>query len=307
MAADSTGVSSPIANEQGLDEAAARRAALVAADNAEISLSRLRLSRLGSNAVFVAGDVLVRVAPAAAARRSVERSVEVARWLARAGVPAVELLDVPQPVEAERLFVTFWRYLGAEDWFGSTVDLARLLRHLHAWQTPAELGLPLLDPFERAAARVSGAALTLADRAFLGGRLDELRHAYGALRFTLEPGVIHGDASVGNVLVDAAGVPRLIDLDSFAVGPREWDLILTAVYFDRYGWHTATEYAAFCEAYGVDVMAWDGYEVLADVRELLMVTWLAWKAGESPKLAAEAAKRVAALRSGGSRRDWQAF
>jgi len=149
------------------------------------------------------------------------------------------------------------------------------------------------------------AALGRADRAFLAGRLDELRHAYASLGFELEPGVVHGDASVGNVLVDDAGVPRLIDLDGFAVGPREWDLILTAIYYDRYGWHTAEEYAAFCEMYGVDVMAWDGYQVLADVREILMVTWLAWKAGESPKLAAEAAKRIDAIRSGASRRDWQ--
>jgi hypothetical protein len=54
-------------------------------------------------------------------------------------------------------------------------------------------------------------------------------------------------------------------------------------------------------------MAWKGYPVLADVRELLRVTWLAQKTGESPKLAAEASKRVAALRDGGSRRDWGAF
>ena len=51
----------------------------------------------------------------------------------------------------------------------------------------------------------------------------------------------------------------LTDLDGFAVGPREWDLVLTALYFERFGWHTAEEYAAFVETYGYDVMAWDGY------------------------------------------------
>jgi aminoglycoside phosphotransferase (APT) family kinase protein len=305
VAADSTGISSLTDVHRGLNEAAAADAALAAAGKAGIALRDLRLLRLGSNVVFVAGDVLVRVAPASASRESVGRSVDVARWLEHDDVPAVEALDVPQPIEAEGLLVTFWRYLGAEDRFGSTVDLARLLRRLHALRAPAELELPPLDPFERAAARVATAPLGLKDRAFLAGRLDELRRAYAGLRFELEPGVVHGDASVGNVLVEDGGVARLIDLDGFAVGPREWDLILTAIYYDRYGWHTAEEYAAFCETYGVDVMAWDGYEVLADVREILMVTWLAWKAVESPTLAAEAAKRVEAVRSGSSRRDWQ--
>jgi aminoglycoside phosphotransferase (APT) family kinase protein len=262
---------------------------------------------LGSNAVFVAGGVLVRVAPSSSAAPAVARSVAVARWLAAAGVPAVRAVEVEQPLCADGLLVTFWQYLGADDPFGSTVDLARLLRRLHVLETPRELEVPELDPFHRAEARLSWVALSHSDVDFLSRRLDDLRSAYADLRFQLAPGVIHGDASVGNVLLDDAGGPRLIDLDSFAIGPREWDLILTAIYYDRYGWHTAEEYAAFCETYGVDVMAWDGYEVLADTRELLMVTWLAWKAGESPKLAAEAAKRVAAIRTGASRRDWKPF
>src|SRR4051812_39651819 len=100
------GIPTPSALEQGLDEAAARRAALHAAEDAGTPLRDLRLLSLGSNAVFVTGDVLVRVAPASAMRHAVERSVEVARWLARTGVPAVELLDVPQPLEADGLLVT---------------------------------------------------------------------------------------------------------------------------------------------------------------------------------------------------------
>ena len=290
--------------EEGLDEERARVAAVQAADEVALELGSLRLLRLGSNAVFVGSDVLVRVAPAASSRVTVEGSVGVARWLAAADVPAVRLVDVKQPVVARGLLVTFWQYLGADDRFGSTVDLARLLRRLHGLDAPAELGLPALDPFHRADARLAGAVLPAADRDFLRLRLQELRQAYGELQFELVPGVIHGDASVGNVLLDEASEPRLIDLDGFAVGAREWDLILTAIYYERYGWHTAIEYQAFCETYGVDVMAWDGYEVLADVRELLMVTWLAWKAGE-PKLAGEVAKRVAAARTGVSRRDWQ--
>ena len=79
-------------------------------------------------------------------------------------------------------------------------------------------------------------------------------------------GVIHGDANVGNVLLDERGQAVLIDLDSFSMGPREWDLIQTALFYDRLGWHTEEEYRTFVEVYGYDIMQWDGYETLADMR-----------------------------------------
>src|ERR1700691_1426667 len=104
--------------------------------------------------------------------------------------------------------------------------------------------------------------------------LGEMRGAYGKLEFVLRQGVIHGDASVGNVLRDGQGNPVVIDLDAVAVGPREWDLALTAIYYDSFGWHTREEYADFVRRYGFDVMQWPGYPVMRSVREFLMVTWV---------------------------------
>jgi len=123
----------------------------------------------------------------------------------------------------------------------------------------------------------------------------------------LPPGVIHGDANVGNVLRDHDGNPVVIDLDGFAVGPREWDLALTAIYYDSFGWHTREEYEDFVRVYGFDIMQWPGYPVMRAVREFLMVTWVIQKAAESAQAAAEAAKRIAALRTGASRKDWQPY
>jgi aminoglycoside phosphotransferase (APT) family kinase protein len=131
-----------------------------------------------------------------------------------------------------------------------------------------------------------------------------LQARYADLSFVLPPGVIHGDANVGNVLHNQQGKPVVIDLDGFAVGPREWDLIQTAIFYDRFGWHTREEYKAFVNVYGFDIMEWAGYPVLRDAREFLMVTWLSQKADESERTAAEARKRISALRSGASRRDW---
>jgi aminoglycoside phosphotransferase (APT) family kinase protein len=117
--------------------------------------------------------------------------------------------------------------------------------------------------------------------------------------------VIHGDANVGNLLCDDAGTARLADLDGFSIGPREWDLILTAMYYDRYGWHTEEEYRAFVEAYGFDVMAWDGYETMADLRELLMVVWLADTAATDKSGRPELAARLDSIRNNTSRRHWR--
>ena len=75
--------------------------------------------------------------------------------------------------------------------------------------------------------------------------LAQMRDAYAGLEFALPPGVIHGDASIGNVLRDSHGHPVVIDLDGFATGPREWDLALTAIYYDSFGWHTREEYQDF--------------------------------------------------------------
>jgi aminoglycoside phosphotransferase (APT) family kinase protein len=109
------------------------------------------------------------------------------------------------------------------------------------------------------------------------------------------------------VLHDSEGKPVVIDLDGFAIGPREWDLALTAIYYGSFGWHTHQEYETFVDVYGFDITLWRGYSVMCAVREFLMVTWVIQKAGESERLAAEASKRIAALRTGASRKDWQPY
>jgi hypothetical protein len=43
------------------------------------------------------------------------------------------------------------------------------------------------------------------------------------------------------------------------------------------------------------------------VRELLMVTWVIQKAAENGSIATEARKRISALYSGASRRDWRPY
>jgi aminoglycoside phosphotransferase (APT) family kinase protein len=277
---------------------------------AGLDAENARLLRVGSNAVYRLKDAVVaRVFRPGADFDQARRSVAVARWLESAGYPAVRVVHVEQPVAVDSQVVTFWIALSDDaDQYATVPETAEVLVRLHQLVAPPELGIPPLAPFANAAGRIAADTwLDPDDRSFLSRTLAELQDAYDNLDFVLPQGVIHGDANVGNVLRDRHGNPVLIDLDGFATGPREWDLALTAVYYDSFGWHTREEYEDFVRVYGFDIMQWSGYPVMRSVREFLMVTWIAQKAGESEHAAAEVRKRIAALRTGASRKDWQPY
>jgi Phosphotransferase enzyme family len=292
-----------------MTEADARRSLLVACHRVDVPVDGLELIRLGSNAVFrVNAQVIGRVTRDLTYLGNAEKQIDVARWLERMHYPAVRVIDVPQPIESEGAVVTLWQSVAAETAYASIADVALLIRQLHELAEPADFRLPALHPFTAASEefpQLSG--LAAVDRAFLCDRIDWAHAEFPRLPFVLPVGVIHGDANVGNVLTDDDGKPVLIDLDSFATGPREWDLIQTALFYDRLGWHTKDEYRTFVDVYGYDLMQWDGYTRLADMREIAMTTWLGRKAAESPGAAAEASKRINAIRTGASRRDWGAY
>jgi aminoglycoside phosphotransferase (APT) family kinase protein len=271
-----------------------------------LSAEGARLVRLGSNAVFrLTGSVVVRIArPEGTAGAC--RAVAVARWLEAEDYPAARLLPFDQPIMVNGHAVTFWEAVSpvGNEW-GSTPQLAALLVRLHELDPPLNLRLPTLAPFTAAAARIASSAwLSDSDRHLLTGRLTDLRQRFEGIDWQLTSGIIHGDASVGNVLRDPVGSPVLIDLDSFSIGHREWDLVLTATYFERLGWHTRAEYAEFATVYGWDIMSWPGYPTLRELCEFLMITWAVAQADGSERASAEAAKRIASLRSGRKRQDW---
>jgi len=277
---------------------------------AGIDADGARLLRLGSNAVYRLKDpVVARVSRPGTDIDHVSRTIAVARWLESAGYPAVRAIGVDQPITTDGYIVTFWKALSGDgDQYASTPEIARILARLHQLIAPEDLHLPPLAPFANAAQRIDANTwLTPGDRSFLTTTLATLQDVYANLEFVLPQGVIHGDASVGNVLRDTHGTAVLIDLDGFAIGPREWDLALTAIYYDSFGWHTRDEYEEFARVYGFDIMQWPGYPVMRAVREFLMVTWVIQKAAESAQAAAEARKRIAALRTGASRKDWQPY
>ena len=143
------------------------------------------------------------------------------------------------------------------------------------------------------------------DREFLKSRCAELTEEFRRLEFALPPGPIHGDAWIGNLLTDRGQVV-LADFESAAIGPREWDLLPTAVAVERYGL-AEEQYRAFVNAYGFDVRTWEGYPVLREIRQINMTTWIMQNAGQSPQIAAEFKLRVSSLRERDFERSWNVF
>ena len=295
----------------GFSAESAARALAVAGAETGLNVAGAELLRLGENAIYRLRSVplVARIARTIEYLPDVETEVAAARWLESEQFPAVRLAGpAVQPVVADGRVVTFWELLGERTMFGTVGELAVLLRRLHALVPPSSLALPLLRPFARVEGRINGSDLAEHDRAFLRARLVELRARYERLMFSLQFGPVHGDANIGNILRrESDGVAVLTDLDGFSFGPREWDLVLTAMYFERFGWHTEREYREFADTYGFDVRAWPGYPVLREVRELTMTTWIMQNIGESAAIAAEFALRVQSLRERDFARAWHFF
>lgn len=149
-------------------------------------------------------------------------------------------------------------------------ETGALLRRFHAEHAAADV--PAWTPLSRLPSQVEGlpgdvAGVLLAARAALLEALSEVRSELGV-------GVIHGDVSPSNVMRTAAG-PRLIDLDWVAVAPREYDLAAASRRV-RDGEISRPTYARFCDAYGFDVLTWDGLPVLDRIADLGGVAFRLW-------------------------------
>ncbi|WP_086784956.1 phosphotransferase enzyme family protein [Streptomyces caniscabiei] len=264
-----------------------------------------RLLALGENAVFAAGGLVVKVGRDAELLDRARRELDVAAWLAEAGVPAV------RPAGAEALLVeghpvTVWHRLPDPVRPAEPRDLAELLRLVHALPTPP-FGLPrreLLGGVERWL-RLAGDAIDPADAAYLRARRDGFAAAAAALVPRLPRGPIHGDALPRNVHIGPDG-PVLVDLETFSGDLREHDLVVMALSHDRYGLATG-DYDAFTAAYGWDVREWDGCSVLRGARETASCAWVAQHAPSNPAAAAEFTRRVASLREGDETVRWYPF
>ncbi|MCP2260570.1 Phosphotransferase enzyme family protein [Streptoalloteichus tenebrarius] len=266
------------------------------------------LLRVTNNAVFrlARQPVVVRVVASRALRHRVAKVVRVAEWLAQHDVPAVRLWGgVPQPVRVGPHRATLWHAVPEVGDRPTGVDLARLLRRLHALPPPP-FPLPHWEPLDDVRRRLADAEEELDpdDRAFLEQRCAEVAAELAGLEWVFPRGPVHGDAHLGNLIPGPDG-PVLCDFDSTCHGPREWDLTPVAVGQLRFRRSSAHEELA--AAYGFDVMRWSGFPVLRAVRELKLVTSVLPVLRSNPGVAAELRLRLRSFRSGDTSVRWTPY
>ena len=279
---------------------ACRRAGL-SSDGAE-------LLRLGENAIYLLADapVVVRIARSADRLGRVRKELCIARWLTAAEVPSVRVHEeIDQPLLVDGHPVSFWRAVTGGEPTPTQADLGRLLASYHSL-AGCPCDLPTFEVFRTPLERLDKATgVTAEDLEFLRERCAELAERFEDLEFALPAGPIHGDAHTRNLLTDLGQVV-LLDFEAAAIGPREWDLMPTAIAVDRYGL-PEERYREFAAVYGFDVRGWAGYPVLREIRTLTMTTWIMQNVGESEAAAAEFALRVDSLRERDFERAWNFF
>lgn len=170
------------------------------------------------------------VARRPSAPAALRTELEVARHLARLGVP-VAAPSPELPMAVHRLgdhAITFWRYYPHDP--GALLDdgtAARLLKEVHGALASYRGPLPVFSDRQprRAGAVLAHAgalpALRPSDRAFLAARYAALSAELATRRLTLR--ALHGDPHRGNLLACRRGW-LMIDFESVCVGPLEWDL-----------------------------------------------------------------------------------
>jgi len=267
-----------------------------------------RLIRLGENALFrlERHPVIVRIARSVAYVDAARLEVRVPRWLAAEGFLAARVVeDVEQAVVVAGHPVTFWHAIEEGDREATYGELGGVLRDLHALRPPADRGLLPFNVFGRSDLRIDKVTgIPEDDRVFLRKRSRELREWLADLRFESPHGPVHGDAHTSNLMVDRRGHVHVIDLETFCCDHAEWDLVVAAHEFDRLGWVTPEQYAAFGGTYGRDLRAWSGFRTLYAIQEFKMTTWLMQNIGESDDIAAEYTRRVSSLRDDDAPRNW---
>ncbi|MDQ1249116.1 MAG: hypothetical protein QG597_3490 [Actinomycetota bacterium] len=257
-------------------------------------------------ALPAAGAVL-RIAGSAPTRARIPSVIMVAQWFAEHDIPAIRLWsDIHQPLEAGHHQATLWKMAPPGGPAPTPTDLARILKTIHSFSDSPNI--PTWAPLETMRRRIADA--THIDQStvdLLKRQLDSVERDMPLLdkERLLPPGVIHGDAHMGN-LIPAPDGPIICDFDSTNIGPREWDLTPAALGAIRFG-YGPTVHNELSTAYGVDVTTWSGFPVLRRLRELQLVTSVIPLLEANPNLRPQWELRISTLLDIDPEQPWTPF
>ncbi|AVT32678.1 aminoglycoside phosphotransferase [Plantactinospora sp. BC1] len=231
------------------------------------------LIKFTNNAVFrlPRESVVLRIAGSATMRNRVTKVLQVTNWLAKHNFPAVRpLKSIEQPLLIDGDVVTLWKQVPEGGPPANGRHLGEILKQLHHIADRPPM-LPLWDPISSIRSRLDEAEILGAENyARLLDVSSEIESDLSGLAYDLPPGLIHGDATVAN-LITGNTHPILCDFDAASLGPREWDLTPVATGHLRFE-PTGNNQSLIVEAYGFDITEWPGFSVLRRLRELQLVT-----------------------------------
>jgi Ser/Thr protein kinase RdoA (MazF antagonist) len=255
------------------------------------------LMRVGMNAIFSAGPMVLRVSsPSVGAQVSLELMDALANHDLR--VPEAARDDV---VVSNRLSVTCWQRIETS---GEPIDwravgaMVRIVHDLDAGDLPASAPLPSPSRlpwwnFDQLLERTASAL----DESSRHGIEAAIQRHRDWRRFDGQV-VCHGDVHPGNVMMSADG-PVLIDWDLLCWAPPGWDHGPMLTWADRWtgggagpSGSTAGEYEAFAEGYGRSMADDPAALAFAELR-LVAATLMRVAAGmTNPEAMAEAELRL---------------
>jgi aminoglycoside phosphotransferase (APT) family kinase protein len=261
------------------------------------------LIRRGMNALFRAGDLVIRVG-----QPSTDPALGIAlvRRLAELGVPVVppasELV-----VERDGLSATLWPHLPDSDapidWFavGNAVRSVHRLDRAElpdGYPVPTPARFPWWD-FDDLLAELQP---DLDIAASTGLRAAVERHRGWATMTA--PVVCHGDVHPGNVMMTPEG-PRLIDWDLMCTASPGWDHGMLLTLADRWGGGRAV-YAEFARGYGRSFEHDDAACGFAELRNVAATLMRVRAARTDVSARGEAERRLRYWRGDSDAPEWRA-
>ncbi|MFD6563041.1 phosphotransferase [Micromonospora profundi] len=279
------------------------------AENSGLDISDAELIKFTNNAVFrlPASQAVLRIAGSETMRSRIAKVISVARWLESMDFPAVRLLPtVSQPSRFGNHLATVWQEVVSTSTPASGADLGHLLKRFHALPPP-DFDLPPWRPMAGIRSRLAtpSTLVAAADLEFLRHKCDEIEHLLSETQFSLPRGPIHGDSFVGNLISGPTGA-ILCDFDSTSIGPREWDLTPAAVGRVRFD-YADDVHGALADTYGFDVMEWQGFPTLRQLRELQLVTSVIPVLDKNSSIVSQWKRRLESFRSGATDVRWSTY
>ncbi len=268
------------------------------------------LIRLGENAMFKqpAAKLVARVARCQHRQTKVLKEILVAQWLEHSDFPAVRLASgLAQEPNLRPHPITYWTFGQAlERGVGGLKKLGSLLKRLHSQTPPQNLELPQFTPLADVADRLSRTPhIFTQEHLFLTQHYTELQKSFSEILQPSTHTVIHGDAHLGNLILTAHG-GILCDFEQVCLGPPLWDAIPAIISARRFG-ASPKETTDFVGELELPASPDHVLELLVQLRELTMVTWLGQLVEGNKAAATEYQHRVHTLRAGSRAGGWNAF